>query len=267
MNYNFKQIIENNSLHHAYIFEGPYSMDKFGYAKGVVKKILCKVEKGVGCNRCETCRKIEDDNHIDIFVIEPTQEKDRKVKSVKDKQIEELQERLARKPFDCDRNIAIIKGADSVTVKAFNRLLKTIEEPPEGTVIILLSENINNLPQTIRSRCVHIRLNDYSYTSESYEGRKEAEELIMLLVDGDYFYKVKNLVDGFVKDPEGAYLLLDNMEIVYRNLILGKHEDYRRFNKEYIFKAFKAIEEARKDVQRNMNVSYAMRKMLLNIGG
>lgn len=266
MSYNFEKSIQNNTLHHAYIIEGSYSVDKDEYAKDLCRRILCKNKVGVGCNVCSVCRKINDGNHIDIFIVEPSQEKDRKVKSVKDKQIEELQERLARTPFDGDRNIAIIKGADTVTGRAYNRLLKTIEEPPEGTVIILLSENIKRLPQTIRSRCVHIRINDYE-TDRVTEGMNLAMELILLLIDGDYFYKCKNIVDTNFKDREKAYLLLDNMEILYRDLILGKREEYKRFKRSYIFKAFDAIEMARREIQRNVNVSYALKKMILKIGG
>ena len=55
-----------------------------------------------------------------------------------------LQERLSKKPYYGDRNIAIIKDADTMTAKAQNRLLKTLEEPHPGTVIILLSKNILN---------------------------------------------------------------------------------------------------------------------------
>ena len=267
MAYSFKNNIEKGTLHHGFIIEGSYSLDKLKYAKNVAKQILCPVEVGVGCNKCSTCRKIEDDNYMDLFIVEATKEKGRKTKSVKDKQIEQLQDRLYKKPYEGDRNIAIIKDADTMTLRAFNRLLKTIEEPPVGTVIMLLSENIKNMPQTIRSRCIHVRLDDDFTSDDIVKGKSKADELIMLLSDGDYFYTEKNLIESFVKEKEDAFVLLDAMEIVYREIIFGNHEEYRRFTKDYIFKAVACIEEARREIQRNVNVLYALKKMVLNIGG
>ncbi len=267
MAYSFENSVKKGTLHHAFIIEGSHSVDKVAYTKNIVKQILCKEDVGVGCNKCTTCRKIDDDNYIDMYIVEKTQEKGSKTKSVKDKQIAALQDRLNRSPFEGNRNIAIISDADTMNVKAFNRLLKTIEEPPEGTVIFLLSENIKNLPQTIKSRCIHIRINEAQVAYDMVKGRDKAEELIMLILDGDYFYKEKQLLESYVKDREKAYVLLDAMEVVYREILFGNHDEFRRFTKEYIFRAVKAIEEARGEIQSNVSVQYALRKMILNIGG
>ena len=158
MTYDFRKNIINGTLHHAFIIEGPYSADKKNYAVELAQAILCRQMPGVGCGECVICRKLKDGNHLDFVFIEPYAKKGSKTRSVKDEQIEQLQERLMRKPFEGDRVIAVIDGADTVTARAFNRFLKTLEEPPEGTVIFLLSENAAKLPQTIRSRCVHVRL-------------------------------------------------------------------------------------------------------------
>lgn len=267
MAYSFENNVKKGTLHHAFIIEGSHSVDKIAYTKDIVKQILCREEIGVGCGKCVTCRKIDDDNYMDLYVIEKNQEKGSKTKSVKDKQVEQLQDRLMRSPYEGNRNIAIIGDVDTMSVKAFNRLLKTIEEPPEGTVIFLLSENIKNLPQTIRSRCIHIRIDEKQVAYDMVKGRDKAEELIMLIVDGDYFYKEKQLVESYIKDREKAYVLLDAMEIVYREILFGNHDEFRRFTKEYLFRAVKAIEEARAEIQSNVNVQYALRKMILNIGG
>ncbi len=267
MAYSFENNIKKGTLHHAFIIEGSHSVDKLAYTKNIAKQILCKEDVGVGCGRCVTCRKIDDDNYMDLYVIEKTQEKGRSVKSVKDKQIIKLQERLLRSPYEGDRNIAIICDADTMSIKAFNRLLKTIEEPPVGTVIFLLSENIKNLPQTIRSRCIHVRINESQIPYDMVKERDKAEKLIMMILDGDYFFNEKQVVESYGKDREKAYVLLDAMEIIYREILFGNHEEYRRFTKDYIFKAVKYIEEARLEIQQNVNVQYALKKMILNIGG
>ncbi len=266
MNYNFEKSIEAGNLHHAFIIEGPFNADKLGYGKSIAKKILCKRGYEDKCSKCFICKKIEDDNHMDVLVIEPGKDSGRKVKSIKNEQIERLQERLLKKPFEGDRNIAIISGADTITARGFNRLLKTIEEPPEGTVIMLLSENSMILPQTIRSRCIHVRM-DYSEKNLFEKGKNEALDVIMLMIDGDYFYKSKQLVENFAKEREEAFILLDAMEIEYREILLGKNPDYKRFTKDYIFKAVEYIEETRREIQKNVNHLYALKKMILNIGG
>lgn len=266
MTYDFRKNIINGTLHHAFIIEGPYSADKKNYAVELAQAILCKQMPGVGCGECVICRKLKDGNHLDFVFVEPYAKKGSKTRSVKDEQIEQLQERLMRKPFEGDRVIAVIDGTDTVTARAFNRFLKTLEEPPEGTVIFLLSENAAKLPQTIRSRCVHVRLYG-NEGKDNMKASKEAWELISFMADGDYFYREKQLIESFVKDRESAYTLLDAMESIYRDILFGKEERDIRITKEQIYRAVDCIEEARRELVRNAVPGYALKKMVLNIGG
>src|SRR5665648_752608 len=156
---------------HAYIFEGDYYTEKLAFANSFAKAILCETNHGVGCETCMSCVKIEHGNHEDVYYAEVTEKG-----NTKDEAINQLQIRLSNKPYSGERNIAIIKDADSMTLKAQNRLLKTLEEPQAGTVIILLSNNIQNLAQTILSRCVIFRINP---ENPKYEKQKlEFEEEI-----------------------------------------------------------------------------------------
>ena len=171
-----------------------------------------------------------------------------------------------KKPIDGDRNVAVIRGADTMTVRAFNRLLKTLEEPHPGTVIFLLSENINTIPITIRSRCIHVRTDAQA---ESIDGGviDRAIEFINLIIDDEYFYRKKQFLEEVVNSREDAYILLDAMERVYMDILLRKRGDVQRFSKEYIFKAIRCIEEARREIQQKLNMMYSLEKMILNIGG
>jgi len=72
--------------------------------------------------------------------------------------VRELQRELALKPYAAERKIAVIDGADALTVAAQNCLLKTLEEPPGNTVILLVAENAEALLATVRSRCQLVRL-------------------------------------------------------------------------------------------------------------
>ncbi|MGN1144596.1 MAG: hypothetical protein ACI4SU_08505, partial [Anaerovoracaceae bacterium] len=159
------------NVFHAYIIEGDTCVDKLAFAKDMVKAILCTERPGVGCGSCISCRKIDHGNYEDLYFIESDG------LSVKDEPVFALQEKLKRKPTAGDRNLAIIKDADTMTTRAQNRLLKTLEEPPEGTVIFLLSENKDNLLETIRSRCVTYRLN--SLETDLQAGAMEGASAIL----------------------------------------------------------------------------------------
>lgn len=259
--------IRSEDLHHAYILEGPRNAGKEAFALDFAKAIMCKEEVGIGCGRCPTCKKIASGNHIDLTMIKAEGSKSSKVKSIKDKNVEELQSRLRSKPYDGDRNIAIIVNADTMTQRAFNRLLKTLEEPPAGTVIMLLSENIKSMPETIVSRAVHLRL-QVEDNEETSEARKKAMKMVRLLEDREPYYKTKKAIEEITKakdvDREQVYEILDCMEEIYRNYLL---ETGGPIKKEHVFTAIQAIEEARKDIIRKINTTYSIKNMALTIGG
>ncbi len=273
MNYDFKKNIEKGTLHHAFIIEGGYITDKAEYAKGLAKAILCEELRGIGCGECKTCRKIDALDHLDVFFLEPEAKKGSKVYSIKDEQILSLQERLARKPFEAERNIAIICGADTMTLRAYNRLLKTLEEPPLGTVIFLLCENADKMPETVRSRCIQLRLLDASVKKAGNDEEKnrelivKSEKLLSMIFDGEYFYKIKRHIEENVKDKKSAYQLLDMMEQICIDMILARREKGKGYTVSNLSRAIHECERARREIEKNANVLYTMKKMTILIGG
>lgn len=266
MNYDFRKAVLQGTLPHAFIIEGPHNIDKVSVVKSIVKGIFCSEEPGTGCGRCATCRKIENGNYGDIIYIEPDTAKNSKVRSIRDEAVVRLQEDLMKRPVEGDRNIGIISGADSMTLRAFNRLLKTIEEPVPGTVLFLLSENVNIMPQTIRSRCIHVRLQGDEMPEDS-QAKQVAEELISLIRDGEYFYRKKQLIEEYADSREKGMMLLDAMEKLYMDILKGAAGEPGRYSREYIFNAVRYIEESRREIQQKMNMNYSLLKMVLNIGG
>ena len=129
--------IRENAVSHAYIIEGDALTDKMGFAIDFLKAVSCNELPGTGCDECLTCRKIEHRNYEDLYIVEAEFNASKTAKSIRDDAIEELQDNLARKAVE-ERCFAIIESADSMTHRAQNRLLKTLEEPNPGTVIILL---------------------------------------------------------------------------------------------------------------------------------
>lgn len=83
-------------------------------------------------------------------------------KSIKIEQIRYVQEKIAEKPIASNKKVYIINNSDTMTKEAQNCLLKTLEEPPEYAVIILVLANENNMLNTIKSRCTKIMFNPLS---------------------------------------------------------------------------------------------------------
>ena len=160
--------------------------------------------------------------------------------------------------------MAIIANADTMTVRAQNRLLKTLEEPQGNTVILLLSENKENLLQTIRSRCISYRLGGFRTDEGGFEG---ANEIVNALLENEKFFYLKKTLPGYVKSREDAFKLLDGMEIIYRNFVIGDDERGRLVRSEDVFSYIELIEEARRDIIANVNYNYAIKDMIIKIGG
>ena len=250
--------IQSGSISHAYIIEGDRCIDKTAFVKDFIKGILCEEEPGYGCDFCVTCRKIDHDNYEDLYLVQSDD------LSVKDSMISQLQEKLKGKPTGGMRNIAIIEDADTMTVRAQNRLLKTLEEPNAGTILFLLSENTENLLQTITSRCIIYRLGNY-VTDNSEMDLEHVREMVAMAAGDAYFCDIRDKLTKYVKDRKEAFVFLDGMERLFREYLLDGQAS--PFRKEQIIKNVGYVEEARRDLLANVNYKYAIRNLILKIGG
>lgn len=261
-----RSVALDGKVHHGYILEGPLSVDKTKIAKSFAQALLCRVSPGEGCGVCDICVKIETENHIDLTIIRASKAETSKVYSVKDADIENLIRRLQKKPYEGQRNIGIVESVETITPRAANRLLKTLEEPPVGTVILLLCENINILPRTIVSRCVlgRVQAHESEFAEETME---QARNLVYLMIENAPFYKIKKLVETLGQEKEQILLFLDCLERIYGDLMRGKGTKSELFRKEYVFAAIDGIETAKNDIKNNIGVRYVMMNLILRIGG
>ena len=182
--------------------------------------------------------------------------------TIKDAQIEELQVRLKNKPTAGDHNITIISGGDTMTPRAQTRFLKTLEEPPEGTVIMILSENSEELLPTIRSRCVHFRLYDMEGKDDSL-AEEIARKLLYMIRAKVLFADMKSVLDEAVKSRQDAYSLLDAMEALIGSTVRGK-EDID-MTPEAARMSTGLIEEARRDIKLGASYNYRVRQLVLRM--
>ena len=148
-----KSSIKANNLVHSYMFVGPDGIGKKLFAEVFSRMVLCENQDD-SCNTCSSCIRFKSNNHPDFMVVDS---EDRK--SIKIGQIRLLQEKIAEKPIVSNKKVYIINNADLMNVEAQNCLLKTLEEPPEYAVLILVLSNESKLLNTIKSRCTKIAFN------------------------------------------------------------------------------------------------------------
>jgi len=149
----FKKAIKADHLSHAYIFTGQDGVGKTLFAKEFIKALFCKNDESDSCNSCRNCTRIETNNHPDVFWTDIEE----KAKFIKIENIRNLQHSVRLSPLESDCKIFIIKEADRMNEEASNCLLKTLEEPSPNTKIILITNSITLIKETIRSRCQIIR--------------------------------------------------------------------------------------------------------------
>lgn len=143
--------IKKRNLSHAYIINGETGSGRRLLASALTKALLCenRTEEGDACGICKSCIQTDSNNHPDVRFV--THEK----ASIG---IDDIREQLINditiKPYSSNHKVYIIPDSNKMTEQAQNALLKTIEEPPSYATILLLTENAENLLQTISSRCI-----------------------------------------------------------------------------------------------------------------
>ncbi|SMB86946.1 DNA polymerase III, delta prime subunit [Desulfonispora thiosulfatigenes DSM 11270] len=147
-----KKSILNKRIAHAYLFTGIEGIGKKTSALALAKALNClEPINGGGCQECLSCRKIESGNHPDVKIIEPDGT------SIKIEQIRELRNKVFFMSYEGNYKVIILDDAHLMTIEAFNSLLKVLEEPPQKTIFILITDKPQQLPDTILSRCQNIQ--------------------------------------------------------------------------------------------------------------
>ena len=139
---------------HSYIFTGEAGSGKKLLAGTFAAALQCESGESEPCMTCDSCKKVIGKNHPDIITV--THEKPGSIS------IDEVRDQVVRdvdiKPYCSPYKIYIIPDAEMMTVQAQNAILKTIEEPPEYAVILFLTNTLDVLLQTVRSRCIIMNL-------------------------------------------------------------------------------------------------------------
>lgn len=148
--------LEQGHLHHALLFEGPRGVGKRAVARQLAKAANCEREDGPRpCDVCPTCRQITEGSHPDVVFVEPSADRATPVISVA--QVREVVRKTGYHRYNARRRFFVFDPAESMPPASANALLKTLEEPPDGTGFILIATHASSLLSTIASRCQRVR--------------------------------------------------------------------------------------------------------------
>ena len=150
-----KQAMSQNRVGHAYLFSGLNAVGKKTVALEFALALNCEKaqEKLDSCGECSSCLKIKHNNHPDIFFVEAEGQ------FIRINAIREIQEQMTFKPMEGKSRVFILNDADKMNDTAANALLKSLEEPSPGNILILVTDRPYTMPATIISRCNHMRFN------------------------------------------------------------------------------------------------------------
>jgi DNA polymerase III subunit delta' len=188
------------------ILSGPPGVGKRTAAIALAQLVNCPHRDAAdACGRCASCTRIARGVHADVLVVEPGE-----TGAIKVDQVRDVVERTAYRPFEGRRRVVIIDDADAMLAEAQNALLKTLEEPPQASMFVLVTARPDVLLPTVRSRCQQLRF-----------GRLSADEIAAVLVeahgyepaaaraaaaaaDGSVGQAIEGGADGFVDARDAA---------------------------------------------------------------
>ena len=168
-----------------FLFVGPAGIGKKQVALGLAQALLC-TESRRACGKCNTCLRMEHGNHEGIKVVEPAGA------NIKMEQAREVIEYLNLRSLSGNR-VIIIDQAQTLNPQAANSLLKTLEEPPEGTFFFLIAPSVAGLMATIRSRS---RIVQFKPLTAQQLGEKVQAPAWALKAAGGSFEKLAQLQEG-----------------------------------------------------------------------
>ncbi|MCR5791409.1 MAG: DNA polymerase III subunit [Lachnospiraceae bacterium] len=267
--------IRQGNISHAYILEGEDSHTAALLAAAFSTALQCEKGGLPPCHDCLPCRQAETGNNPDTIRV--THEKPGVI-SV-DNIREQVVNDILIKPFYSRHKIYVVPEAEKMNPQAQNALLKTLEEPPEYAVVLLLTKNAESLLPTILSRCQILRLAE---TEEELSSLR-AEAVRLLKTTGDpRMSLVTDTIRVLKEEKENIPAFLNLMTLWYRDLLLLKSAELKEelyFRDELAFlqkeaegsgyealsEKLSAIEKAKEQINANVSLETVMELLYFNI--
>ena len=196
--------VENDAVSHAYLFVGPPGSGKGVAARGLACAVFC--DDG-GCGSCPTCYRVRHGGHPDVHVIAP----EGAAGYLKD-QVAEIIRDVNLTPAEGPRKVYIVASADLFNDASANAFLKTLEEPPDDVVIVLMSHSYDAVLPTIASRCQVVRFRRIPATESAailvaQTGADTAEAGIALAAAGGVVAHAREFLSSPGRREARAYIL------------------------------------------------------------
>ena len=243
--------IRSERIGHAYLFCGTRGTGKTSVAKIFAKAVNCEhPEDGSPCGECPSCQQIQAGTSLNVVEIDAASNNG--VENIR-----EIRDQVQYPPTEGKYRVYIIDEVHMLSTGAFNALLKTLEEPLGKTMIFLLTDRLESLKQTIRSRCGNMYLGE----TILLEKNNEISELVDMLREGKFFYKTKEVLFKCLKNYEDVYGLIQDIENDLR-LRLYAGEDPDRLMRE-----ISAVIDTQDALRENISVGNAFGIMILKFGG
>lgn len=232
----------------SYLFAGPEEVGKFEAAIYFVARLAGKI------NDEEFSRRVKENIHPDIVLIEPEIVEDKKGK-IREKeiiidQIRKMQERLKFFPYELKQKFCLIKKAHRMNAEASNALLKMLEEPTESTFFILLANDAESVLPTITSRCAVLRFAETNLPKWKEENRERLRKIFREEIHEKFDYAAK-----ISKDKNEMLAVLGDWEMVaaesLRKLVGENQGDLGyQGNRGKIKKVVELVENMRKSINQ-----------------
>ncbi len=225
--------VKTNKVSHAYLFCGPEGVGKKLFALHFARILNCEKGDIMPCDTCGSCLKISKNVHPDVKIISTES------KQIKIDMIKEGRTFLLSPPFEGPYKLLLIDDAHKMNKAASNALLKTLEEPPSNSVIILITAYAKNLLSTIISRCINI-------TFSNLNDSELKQVLTGLGYQDDMISEIIPLSEG---SPAKAIKLMDveNFKLTSSIKELIKNIDKKTFSDIFSFSE-NVVEKGREEV-------------------
>ena len=214
-----RRALEADRVAHAYAFVGPTGSGRATTALAFAGALLC--ERG-GCGSCRTCAMVERRQHPDLHVIVPTPPKDRPKgpRAIRIDDVRELERQASLKPALAARKIFILDEAERMTGDSPEAFLKTLEEPPPRTVIVIVLPRALSVPPTVLSRCQVVRFQPRDDAGAAAARAEAAAAVAEVRARG--LEALGARAQAFDRDREKAEQFVDGCRLLLRDALLAQ---------------------------------------------
>jgi len=226
-------------LPHALLLHGRPGLGKHAFAIHLAQALLCaRPQAGVACGMCQSCQLFIAGTHPDMHVLQPEaiaesaedlggqyaarypasdKKRERASADITIYQIRCLIEDAQTRPFVGNRKVVLLSPAEAMNISAANSLLKLLEEPPLGSMLLLVTSHPARLPATIRSRCSHIlfkspsRIAGLAWLQSHSDGKAESAAGLLEMAGGAPLLAKSLIEEGFPEIRAGLLKDLDDL--------------------------------------------------------